>query len=163
MEIELKLNVGSFSVNNAYYMRNKKYNANARKYRKQFLTSLTEDANKESLRRIRRSFNKKQHHLKVTFYFHYPTNILTTKEGSLSRRAKDIDNCLKLPIDFLCQAKYMNDSKYLEELAMKEIVNLGIDDQYISEVRACKRPSLSGKEYLVIKIQRLDLSQLTPS
>ena len=160
MKAVLKLKVGSYSINNAYYKRNKQYNQNARKYRKKFIQELNSQANIATLRDLKKRFNRKKHYLSIKFNFFYPKDILLTKEGHLSRRAKDIDNCLKLPIDFLCAPKYMTDSKYLDDMDMEKIVNLGIDDQYIGEIAAIKRPSLDSTNYLVIDIEIKSLNNL---
>ena len=157
MKITLKLKVGSISVNSCYYSRNKRYTQKAREYRKEFLTYLSQDANKAALKEIRDFFNPKKHVLRITFNFYYPINILTRKEGGLSRRAKDLDNTLKPVIDFLCQDKYMTDPKYAKEIGLSSISNLAQDDQFIGEVCASKRKSIDDTNYLIIGIETLDL------
>lgn len=160
MEVELKLNIGSYSVNNAYYKRNKQYNQNARKYRRKFIKELNSQENISELNKLRKAFKKERHYLSVSFFFHYSKDILFTQDNYLSRRAKDLDNVLKLPIDFLCNPKYMVENKYLEEMGMSKIVNLGIDDQLIGELHAHKRLSLDGKEYVLIRVKICDLSKI---
>jgi len=54
----------------------------------------------------------------------------------------------------------MDDAKYLDEMEMTKIVNLGIDDQFIGEIEACKRQSLDATNYLIIHIEIKELNNL---
>lgn len=152
----LKFNLGKIkpvSVNNAYYMRNKKYNVKARSYRTAFFDSLLLDSNQKYMESIRNGFDKSKHYLSISFNFKLPKAELLTKQGYISRKSMDIDNLLKLPCDFLCNFKYLENPDY-------PCSNLGIDDQFIGTIQASKTLSIDNNYYLYITIEVLPLENL---
>lgn len=76
-----------------------------------------------------------------------PLDVYYTNEGYISRRSMDVDNLLKLPVDFLCNSKYNNE--WLYNLSKREamyyngfdnLTNLNVDDQYIISITSEKYP-----------------------
>jgi hypothetical protein len=50
----------------------------------------------------------------------------------------------------------MKQKKYLKEIGLSKIENLGIDDQFIVSLIASKTVSLDGNEYCIIQIEILN-------
>ena len=138
--------VNPVSVNNAYYKRNKQYNQLAREYRAIFLNQLNSTKNRANLTELCNKFDKQGHSLHMDFQWFIPSPLYFTKKGYISRKSKDVDNLLKLPIDFLTQDKY--GSSFLSTLSATElklysvnhVQNLGIDDQFINKLTISKFP-----------------------
>lgn len=145
----LKFIIKPMSVNSMYF-RNRKYNTEARAYRTNFLEQLQSDCNQSYLDSIKSKFDKNKHYLSISFIFHIPKNKFFTKKGYISRNSMDLDNRLKPIIDFICSAKY-NDRGY---------VNLDIDDQFIGELSALKRPSINDEYQVFISLEVKPLSCL---
>jgi len=143
MKIKLKIfNVKPVSVNSAYYKYNKQYNEKARNYREDFLDGLQSDYNQAQLKKLPK-FAPKKHFLALSWTFFIPKPAFFTKAGHISRKSMDLDNILKLPIDFLCNKKYVE----------RGYNNLQIDDQFIADLVAKKRASIDGNYYIHIDIE----------
>lgn len=147
------------SVNAAYY-RNRKFNEKARQFRAKFLTQLYSQI--QVLKPIKDSFDPTRHCLVYSFKFYIPNEFYFTKAGKLSHRSGDLDNFLKLIIDFLSNTKYNSDwlrSKSASERALygslTSIGNLGIDDKVIQELHTEKLPSDSYSIEVSISIKDL--------
>ena len=156
VNIMLKINLNKtkfVSINDAYYVRNKNYNAKARKYREKFFSCLSLDSNQKYLASIREEFDPKLHFLAVKYTFLLPKDVLFTKKNTVSIRSMDIDNLLKLPTDFLCNKKYINNDDY-------PCSNLEIDDKFILSNESHQRPSMDDNYCLFIEIQVKPLKDL---
>jgi len=147
----LKIHMKPYSLNKAFY-KNRTLTQATRKYREEFLLCLQSDYNKNYLDAISKAFNPSKHALSVSFIFYSPKEIFFTKQGQVSNRSQDLDNCLKLPIDFICNKKYQD-----RVLQGVKISNLGIDDRYIIDIQAKKRASLNGEYLILVEFSILDL------
>lgn len=142
MLVQLRLNnLKPFSLNNAYWG-NHKYNNNARKYREEFFEQLSLPLNVKNMEKLKQYFNPKKHCISVNFTW-FIDNFFT-KKGEISRASKDVDNCFKLPIDFIFNSKYEQ--------------SLQIDDKFIVDLSGKKRPS--NNNFIIITIEIIDLSLL---
>jgi Holliday junction resolvase RusA-like endonuclease len=141
MEFTLKFSIEPFSINNARF-RNGTFNQKARAYRSRFLKQLGTTHNQKIVAQLNKDFNPKKHFLTVSFAWLLPEDILFTKDKRVSHRSKDLDNCLKMPIDFLTKKKY------------KDLGHgtLDIDDKCICSLSTSKRMSPSGEYLLFISI-----------
>lgn len=126
-------------------MRSKVFNKAARAYREDFLLQLQKFT--PYLEKIKQEFNPKKHALGLRVVFGIPKEYLFTKSGSISRRSFDVDNCLKLPIDFLCNSKYVG-----RVINSTSINNLAIDDQFICNIVAQKCIYSSFTLFITIEI-----------
>lgn len=151
------------SVNKMYY-RNRKLTEEARKARAIILVQLQSQLDK--LQDIKSQFNPRKHYLAFSYTFYYPEDIFWTKTGQVSNRSQDLDNCLKLITDCLCNTKY--DTSWLLDRkprykplykSLKSLSNLGIDDRFICDLESVKkRPN---KTYLIeVDIELKELSLL---
>jgi ribosomal protein S8 len=164
MKITLKLKTSPISINSAYYKRNKAFNENSRKWRANFLKQLQDKKYIEKFEKFRHMFDPKKHMIKVCFTWFQPVEVLFTKQGQLSLRSTDVDNCLKIPTDCLFDAKY--NEKWLqlrkggETKLYKDFTtlqNLNINDKFIFDTRSIKLPSEDSDYHCLIEVERVDL------
>lgn len=132
------------SINSAYY-RNRKITEKARIFRSKFLIQLQSQLS--TLKEIQDKFDPLKHCLAFSFTFGIPNEYFFTKKGTLSHRSQDLDNCLKLIIDFVCNTRYdttwlLNRFPKEKRLfgSLKQLGNLAIDDKVIQEIYATKVP-----------------------
>lgn len=154
--------VKPISINSAYY-RNRKLTQKARQYRSAILTQLQSQLSE--LHDIKSQFDATKHCLAVSYTFYIPEEYFYTKKGELSLRSQDLDNCLKLPQDFIFNPKYetqwLKDRKPREKPLYKSISslsNLAIDDKFIQRLEAQKLPTESNKYSLEVEIKLIDLN-----
>jgi Holliday junction resolvase RusA-like endonuclease len=164
MKITLKLKTSPISINSAYYKRNMAFNENTRKWRANFLKQLQDKKYIEKFEKFRHMFNPKKHMLRVSFTWFQPVEVLFTKQGQLSLRSTDVDNCLKIPTDCLFDAKY--NEKWLslrkggEAKLYKDFTglqNLNINDKFIFDTRSIKLPSEDSDYHCLIEVEMVDL------
>ena len=164
MKIELKIKTNPISINSAYYGRNKKLNADSRKWRYNFLSQLQNDYNQNQMNLFRSYFNPKKHMIQVTFTWFQPIDYILTKSGELSLRSFDVDNIIKIPTDCIFDKKY-ND-KWLSLCrgheavmykSMKTLVNLDINDKFIFSTTSIKRPSIDDQFHCFVEIEAISL------
>jgi hypothetical protein len=154
MKAQIKILTAPISTNAAYY-RNRKLTEKAREWRAEFLNQLQNDYNQAQMKRVREYFDKNKHALTFHFLWLQPHERYFTKKGYISRFSMDVDNCLKIPTDLICGARYT--SKWLQERSKYEIkhykvdslINLGIDDTFIKKTTSEKDPSL-GDTYIML-------------
>lgn len=114
------------------------------------------ESNQKQIAAVRDAFDMYKHYLFISYTFHRPKSKFFTKKSNVSRKSMDLDNCLKLVTDFLCNTKYHEDTERCGFLTK----NLDIDDQYICHIEAKKLPSISDEELLTVQIVLKDHSQL---
>lgn len=152
-------NVKPISINIAYYKTRKVLSLEGRRFRKRLLLSINH--NKEiikSLRDIRDTFDKHKHYLDFDITILIPKDKFYTNKGYISRQSGDLDNFLKLLTDFICNEK--NAGLAFSGGKHPEITNLSLDDQFICDYMARKRPSFNNSYHIDISIQIRDLNEL---
>lgn len=104
-------------------------------------------AHSGQFKEFREAFDPYKHSLGLDISFEIPENIFWTNDGKISNLSGDVDNYLKLPIDFLTNKKYDCD-KYLDNGC-----NLAIDDRFFTYICTSKVP-IEGKEWgIMIELQ----------
>ena len=151
------------SINRAYY-RNRKLTEEARKVRASILCQIQPQL--KQLHDIKSQFDPLKHYLAFSYKLYYPMDIYYTKKGQVSARSQDIDNCLKLLTDCICNDKY--NTKWLKlrtprykalYKSVSALDNLGIDDRYIVDLSAVKLPT-KGDYRVEVEISLKSLSEL---
>ena len=150
MKYTFTINCPPFSTNKAYY-RNRQLTQEARKWREEFLYQLQSVNIQQLLLKFRSQFQPKQHGIIVKYDFYYPQSILLTKKGEISRRSCDLTNIEKLVQDNLFDARF--NGRIIRD---KTILNLNLDDKYITRLSSSKR---LGTQYQI----SLDLEPLPAS
>jgi hypothetical protein len=169
MNINLILpNIKPFSSNNAYY-KNRKHNAQARKWRATVLKALLPF--KGDFERMRDAFNPSLHSLFVSITVYYPSKKFFVQskpnKGNLSAQTMDLTNTEKLLIDLIFHPKFSSNTWLRErrgdEIGLykgfTELTNLAIDDRFISDLKSEKRPSEEGYS-TEVRISLIPLSTL---
>ena len=151
------------SINRAYY-RNRKLTEEARRIRASILCQLQSQLNK--LHDIKSQFDPKKHYLTISYTLYYPIDQFFTKSRQISNRSQDVDNCLKLITDCICSTKYNTDwlksrTKRYKHLysSITTLDNLAIDDRFIADLSALKRPT-KGDYRVEVEIGLKPLSEL---
>lgn len=145
----IRVKLPPMSLNQAFY-RNRKYTTKARSYREEFLDQLQLDANQAVCRNIQKQFDQNKHYLHFSYIFLLPKSKLFTKKGYISHQSMDLDNCLKLTTDFICNKKYVE----------RGYNNLNIDDKFICSHEATKRVSPTNEYEIHIAIEVRSLTSL---
>lgn len=137
------------SVNRAYYKRARTLTKEARTFRMKFLHELR--AHASQFKEFREAFDPNIHSLGLDVSIEIPESIFFTNKGPISNLSGDLDNYLKLIIDFLTNKKYDCD-KYLDRGS-----NLAIDDRFFTYICASKVP-VDRKEWgIMIELQLITL------
>ena len=146
---ELSFNLRAFSSNSAHYL-NKQLTNEAREYREQFLIQLNKDKNRKAVESVQARFNPKKHSFKIEYLFLIQEEYFyTKKKGDISNRSMDLDNCIKLPQDFIFNKKYID-----RVMEGTKLINLGLDDKFVTDLNIKKRP---GTQFsILIKISILN-------
>lgn len=163
---KIRLKVPPVSVNSATWGRNRTYTNETRAWRAKFFTDLMKDSNQSAVNNIRSYFDPSKHMIRLVFHWYTPKEKLFTKEGRISGRSMDVDNCLKIPTDCLFDAKYNDtwlakkhnnkrESKLWEHLS--KINNLNINDKFVFDTRSIKLPSLDGDFHCSIDVEVVTL------
>jgi Holliday junction resolvase RusA-like endonuclease len=91
----------------------------------------------EIVKALESEFNPKEHCICAEYYFYIPQDDFFRKDGAISNTSGDADNRVKGFQDHLFKA-------------------LGVDDRYVSELRATKLPTLDhGKTVVMISVEYL--------
>lgn len=151
MHAHISIKLEPFTSNKAHYKYSKNLTAEARTYREEFWKQLNTEPNLSNLKRIKGNFDPKKHELHVKYVFHLAYEKFFTKEGKISARSPDLDNCIKLVQDFLFNERY--GKKHLKKL---NYVNVGIDDRYITNIEMKKAP-IQGLPFIEIQVEIHDL------
>ena len=96
------------------------------------------------------AFSPLKHALHVTLCFYIPREKFYTKEGKISRRSTDLDNCIKLLLDTVFDPRFFK----------RELFNFNIDDQFITDLAPIKRPA--DLFSIGIEVQILDNKTFKP-
>lgn len=171
MNIKLILpDIKPFSVNNAYY-RNRKHNAQARKWRATVLKSLL--PYKADFERLRAAFDPSKHSLFVSITVYYPSKKFFVQskptKGQLSAKTMDLTNTEKLLIDLIFHPKFSSNTWLKERKgqeirlyeSLSELCNLAIDDRFISDLKSEKRPNNDETYRTEVRISLVPLSSLS--
>lgn len=158
LKITLKLKSNPISTNSAYFSRNRSFTNKARSWRANFLSELQSDYNQNQIKKLKEAFDPKKHMISCVFHWFQPSDVLLTKEGTLSLRSMDVDNVLKIPTDCVFDKKYC--TKWLEKCKPSErklftvdsIVNVDINDKFIFDTRSIKLLSPDGQFHCQIDI-----------
>lgn len=159
-KFSLKLKTKPISTNNAYYRKNGSFTKDARRWRYNFMKEIMHGSNQSQIKEIKKIFDKKLHHLKVTYTWHQPKDKLFTKNGHISLQSFDVDNCIKIPQDCLFDKRYNN--TWLKKRSKNEqaiykglttLNNLQLGDQFITSVTSNKTVSPTNNYELIISIE----------
>jgi len=145
-------NIKPVSINRAYYKRNKQLTKESRAYRTQFLQSIQN--NLEDMLKFNKSFDKATDALEIELTYQIPFKKFYAKQGHISRLSGDVDNYIKLTLDFLLNEKYFDVDDRLED---QKCYNLGIDDQFITQITAKKEPADDWAIKIRVKIVKNSL------
>lgn len=164
MILELKLKTKPISINDAYY-RAGQLKKEARVYRYDVLKQLL--AFKDQIKEFRDYtlplIEESGHALQLSIVHNIPEGLFFTKSGQISMRSGDVDNLLKLLIDFLFNARYC---AFLEHMGPKPqfelaggylTYNIGIDDRFIQKIETIKRPTKDAQWSVDITVQTVPL------
>lgn len=150
MEIKLVYeNCKPLSVNHAYFnvKRGKRIlrilNDDAKILRDKIHERLRNKQVRKQLKLMRDSFIREKHKLEIEIVHKVPVDKFYTKEGYISRHSGDIDNILKLLIDFTLNPKYPD--------------ALGIDDTFVSKILVEKIPTENISNSIEISIKLLNI------
>jgi Holliday junction resolvase RusA-like endonuclease len=136
-----------FTSNKSHYRYSKNLTSEARTYRESFWKLLNTGRNKHELERILGKFDANNMQISVRYAFHLPREKFFTKNGRISARSPDLDNCIKLIQDFLFNSRYSD--KHLAKLGYS---NIGIDDRFITYIEMKKAP-IDGEPFMEIAIE----------
>tara|TARA_R100000697_G_scaffold44102_1_gene57227 strand:+ start:570 stop:1040 length:471 start_codon:yes stop_codon:yes gene_type:complete len=136
MRISFVIDCPPFSSNKAYY-KNRQLTQQARVWREEFLYQMQCPKIQQSLQQFRNQFQPSKHGIEAKYVFFYPSSILLTKRGEISRRSCDLTNIEKLVQDNVFEPRY--NGRIIRD---KTIINLNLDDKYIThlESRKCLHP-----------------------
>tara|TARA_B100000131_G_scaffold11232_1_gene11705 strand:- start:9237 stop:9722 length:486 start_codon:yes stop_codon:yes gene_type:complete len=133
MKITFTIDCPPFSVNKAYY-KNRQLTQEARKWRENFLYQLQCSTIQKDLQSFREAFHPQKNGIRAVYTFYYPSSLLLTKRGEISRRSCDLTNIEKLVQDNIFDARY--NGRVIRD---KTIINLNLDDKYITHLESHKR------------------------
>jgi Holliday junction resolvase RusA-like endonuclease len=131
------------SVNSGYF-RNRSLNDDSRKVRARILRELTLQYS-SNLNKFRSQYDPKTMALSVSMTFY--RSVFFNKNGTISIRSKDLDNCIKITQDALFNKRYTDEWLSLRKRAEKllygsltSVLNIGIDDINIVTLNLNKKP-----------------------
>lgn len=136
------------SVNKAYYKSNNNLTVVARQFRYKFLKGLL--PYQDTIKAFNKTFDPTKHSLELQVAVEVPKTHMWTANGHVSARGGDVDNYMKLIIDFLTNQKYCTD-KYVMEMS-----NVNIDDRFVTSLWATKEESPDGEWNLQITCRLID-------
>lgn len=148
----IKIKAKPVSINKAYYAKRKVLNSDSRAFRETFMQQLQESSNSNILSDVQNNFNRKKHSLKINITIQVPLDVFITKAGYISRKGGDVDNFLKLILDFLTNERYNN-----RIFNCGNCTNLNIDDQYVTDLNIRKIASPDKYWYILIGITPIPL------
>lgn len=137
------------SINKAYYKSNSNLTTVARQFRYKFLKQLLDY--QDQLLAFNKTFDPNKYSLELQVAVEIPESHFWTAKGHVSNRSGDVDNYLKLIIDFLTNEKYCT-NQYVDE----DMVNVAIDDRYITSIWATKEPSPDKRWNIQLTLRFID-------
>lgn len=145
----LILDSKAFSINKMYHATRSYTTPAYKEWASQVLLLLKEKPNAPRLDSLRLFFDSTKHRYHVTITTYFPQNILITKSNIMSAKAFDVSNIEKPLIDLIFLSKHHTNTP-----------NLNIDDKTISDLTSRKRISATGKHYIEVKLDILDIKDL---
>lgn len=140
-------NTKPFSINKLYYARSKTRTQQARKWGDAICKLLSKPEIQSAIEVCRNNFNPLVHHLGVSYTFNIPKSHFYTKDGKISRRSMDLTNIEKALQDILFCGRFYE----------RGVENFNIDDQYITTLNSRKRMSNTGKWFIEVSVEILNL------
>lgn len=132
------LGIEPFSINKAHYVRTKTRTKECREWGDRILQLVKDSPDiVRSFRKINKLFDPAIHCIHLDIVFQIPKEIFFTKEGKVSRRKQDLSNIEKMLIDILFDVRHQRGN----------MINLGIDDQYIVDLHSRQYPA---KNYCIL-------------
>lgn len=158
--MKLRLKSPPFSINTSHYIRTKTRTKECRDWGDKILLQLQKQIIQIAFGCLRKNFDETKHGIifEITWY-HPRKKFFTQKDGSVSRRTKDLSNIEKLLIDLICDKRF-NGRVFKVGKIPKIIKNLNIDDQYIVDLISKKRPHDKTFCEIEVGIDLIDLSEL---
>jgi hypothetical protein len=152
--LQLTVFAEPFSINKAYYLKSygsmsatKVRTKECREWGDKILFQFEKYSN--DFKQFKECFNEDTDALRIELTYNIPRDYYYTKEGKISLRSCDLTNVEKLLVDILCDERF--NGRYLNG---NKILNLNINDKYITELFSEKKPS--DKEYkIIIKIIKI--------
>ena len=155
MKASFIIKIKPFSVNKAYY-KNRQLRQEARSWRSDFLLQLQQKEVLQQIQLIKQQWNSSKHALAVSYDFFYPSDILLTKKGEVSKRSMDLTNIEKLVQDNLFESRYNG-----REIDGVIIENFDIDDKFIVSLHSRKLAHSQQYHEILITVELLTLKSLT--
>ena len=146
--IKFTLNSPPFSINKAYYKRSHTRTQDCRDWGDNILLQLQEPTIQSHISQLSKE-SVKALQLKLSYY--YPSNILFTKKGDISRRSMDLSNIEKLLIDLLFDPRFCG-----REINSIPINNFNLDDKLITTLTSSKCVSWDAHHHIVVELQSVD-------
>lgn len=151
MKVKFTLSdIKPFSINKFYYKRSKTRTQAARKWGDEICKLLSGPSIQSAIELCRSNFNPLIHHLAVSYNFHIPSDKYFTKDGKISRRSMDLTNIEKPLQDILFCGRFYE----------RGVKNFDIDDQYITTLTSRKMASETGKYFIEVGVEILELVRL---
>jgi hypothetical protein len=147
-KLTLKFDAPPFSVNKAHY-RNGNRTKECRAWGDLILEQI--EQYRDEIEAFRLCFDKLNQSLNTELIFLYPSKILLTKKGYVSRRSSDLSNIEKMLIDLIF------DPKFFERGAN----NLNLDDTLVTSQISKKRLSPDDSYQIIVHITISPLSNLS--
>ena len=154
MIVSFSIRAKPFSVNKAYY-KNRQLTQEARTWRSDFLVQLQRPEVLQQIRSLKQAWRSTKHALSVSYDFFYPSNILLTKKGEISKRSMDLTNIEKLIQDNLFESRYNG-----REIDGVVIENFDIDDKFIVSLHSRKLAHSQEYHEVLITVELLPLEPL---
>lgn len=153
MKAVLIFNSEPFSVNRMYYHKDGKAirRQEARNWAYAIFEQLLSPYNASQISKFKDHFKSSSMAIKLSLTVFYQKSKLFNKGGSISSQSMDCSNFEKPLIDL------MFDKRYSTRKPPEGAPNLELDDKYILELNSHKRVSLTGKTYMVVELEALDL------
>jgi hypothetical protein len=146
--LTLKFNAPPFSVNKSHY-RNGNRTKECRAWGDLILEQLAPF--EDEIEDFRLSFDKLNQSLNTELIFLYPSAILLTKKGYVSRRSSDLSNIEKMLVDLIFDPKFYE----------RGFNNLNLDDTLVTSQLSKKRISPTDSYQIIVKITISPLSELS--
>lgn len=133
MKCTLLLPTEPLSINKQH-CRDKRYTTSAWKdWAANVLIMLSKPNNQNSIQKLKKAFNPKDHYIKVQMISYYPRDQFWTESNQLSSKTHDVTNIEKPLVDVLFLPKFHGTGTVMKG------PNFNIDDKYIKEFNSRQR------------------------
>lgn len=147
-KLTLKFNAPPFSVNKAHY-RNGNRTTQCRAWGDLILEQI--ENYRDEIELFREQFDKLNQSLNTELIFLYPSSILLTKKGYVSRRSSDLSNIEKMLVDLIFDPKFFQ----------RGTNNLNLDDTLVTSQLSKKRISPTDSYQIIVHITISPISELS--